>query len=83
MRQNVRLHVYLALPRLRGGGGRFMYVLCTDGLTTWAMGSSNALQPDRGGNGHIFHILLPFNYYFLPIPLKALTCGPEIDNVLL
>ena len=57
-----------------------MYVLCTDGLTTWAMGSSNALQPDRGGNGHIFHIFLPFNYYFLSIPLKALTCGPEIDN---
>ena len=23
-----------------------MYVLCTDGLTTWAMGSSTALQPD-------------------------------------
>ena len=83
MRQNVRLHVYLAPARLRGRGGRFMYVLCTDGLTTWAMGSSNALQPDRGGNGHIFHIFLPFNYYFLSIPLKALTCGPEIDNVLL
>ena len=60
-----------------------MYVLCTDGLTTWAMGSSNALQPDMGGNGHIFQIFLPFNYYFLSIPLKALTCGPEIDNVLL
>ena len=77
MRQNVGLHVYLAPPRLRGRG-RPLYV-CS--LHRWAHNLGNGLlncPTARWGNGHIFHIFLPFNYYYFLILLQALTCGKRL-----